>query len=1007
DRGGKAFMFAMTSALLMAYFAELAGLHLIIGAFLAGQFVRKEIMDPLKQGTFSISEKTIFERLKILFQFISRGSLQLGVSRSEYFIPAYKGSLFDKKRYPFLLDKELPDKYLSHAIRVISHWKNAFIDYKMLPIRYIGSIYEKFLEFPIEDIKTALNVPKIDAEVSCFLFSEDTPTMIKFGDSRVRSSRDNRRLSGSFFTPDIIVKYIVERNLDSFIEGLQKSSIPAEEILNLKILDPAMGSGYFLLETINYLATKYLELELTEINELNPTEIKLKIASNCVYGVDRNPLAVELAKISLWIDIALENRPLPFLDHHLKVGNSLIGAEIRPLFKLDFPMNVLSIPWNVPFQKNKEIWSSDLNLLKILKSITNIPSIDSKLIKQQEYYEQFKNNEIYRASVTLANAHLSYYFGNEKIVYYYPRMLEAFSELLDGKKASWEKQKEIPAVKHAEQLAVEKQFFHWCIEFPDVFIDNISGFSAVVGNPPWGEEVIQEDKEFFARYWGLPIRNLNAFDLFFRRAVNLTSSKVSFLIPRNSVNRNDYSLLRKFIVKETWLLDIYDWKLFPGVVQECISIIVSKKDQIKPEKIIINLIPMFSQEDIKPPLFIFNIHSTKEEYVLKEKIRRNSQIGLLKSILTADIGIKRGEEISKAANILRCPNCNKWRIHSKRKLITCPNCHKILQKSEWSIGSMLSNENDEDAVLVVTGDDIQRFYLDPSLYINFNQAGIKTKAHLGIYSPNKILVKKIESKIVAAFDPSNSYYTQNVYGLRLASTTRYSFYYILAVLNSIALNFFYEHEINLGAEWTTAVSLNNIKNHLPIPNVGLDLGFEGIWALDEIDVMINIITTAYFGRMSFFMSDIDVYNLIIFFSKRLSYWYQKLREERKLFLNWMQTTWNFKIDSISGKSYLTQYWKYDVEKLLEVLKRNKNYLSEDPRTSSFCKQLKLRFIESTSKNKFINEIISQTLPLIEALIFRLYRLTLREVRFIIKRSDYDPEFIERVLEFYSIIEMNN
>ncbi|MFX0063487.1 MAG: Eco57I restriction-modification methylase domain-containing protein [Candidatus Hermodarchaeota archaeon] len=965
--------------------------------------IRKEIMDPLKQEDFSISEKTIYERLKILFQFINRGSLQLGVNRTVYFIPAYKGTLFDKEKYPFLLDKEISDKFLSQAIRVISYWKSAFLDYKLLPIRYIGSIYEKFLELPLDGVKTVLNAPKMETGASYFSFFEDRLIKAQFGDSRVRSSRDSRKLSGSFFTPDIIVKYIIERNLDSFIEDLQKTSTSAEEILNLKILDPAMGSGYFLLEAINYLATKYLE-QTQILEEINPREIKLKIASNCVYGVDRNPLAVELAKISLWIDIALDNRPLPFLDHHLKVGNSLIGAEIKPLFKLDFPENVLSIPLNEPFQKNTNIWNSDLDLLKILENITNIPSIDSKFIKQEEYYAQFKNNEIYRASITLANAYLSYYFGNEEIAHDYPRMLEAFSELLDGKRASWEKQKAILAVKQAEQLAVEKQFFHWHIEFPDVFINNISGFSAVIGNPPWGEEVIQEDKEFFARYWGLPIRNLNAFDLFFRRAVNLTSSKVSFLIPRNSVNRNDYSLLRKFIVKKTWLFDIYDWKLFPGVVQECISIIVSRKDQIKPEKIIINLTPIFSQEDIKPPLYIFNIHSTKEEYALKEKIKRNSQIGMLKSILDPDIGIKRGEEISKAANILRCPKCNKWRLHSKRKSVTCPNCHKTFQKDEWFIGSMVSTENSKDAVLVVTGDDIARFYLNPSLYINFNPAGIKTKAHLGIYFPNKILVKKIESKIVAAFDPSNSYYTQNVYGLRLAGTTRYSFYYILAILNSIALNFFYEHEINLGAEWTTAVSINNIKNHLPIPEVGLDLGFEGIWGLDEIDVMMNV-TTNYFGRIPLFMSDIDVYHLITFFSKEITYWCQKLQEERKLFLNWMQNTWDFNIDSINGKSYLTQYWKYEVEKILKVLKRNKKHLSEDPNSLNSCKKLKIGFSKSISKNKFINEIISQTLPLMEALIFRLYKLTFREVRFILKRSDLNPTFIERVLGFYSIIEM--
>ena len=141
------------------------------------------------------------------------------------------------------------------------------------------------------------------------------------------------------------------------------------------------------------------------------------------------------------------------------------------------------------------------------------------------------------------------------------------------------------------------------------------------------------------------MRNLNAFDLFFRRALNLASFNVGVLIPRNGANRNDYTDMRKKIIENTWILNIYDWKLFPGVTQECISVIVSDRKSDKPDKVIINNLQMFTQESIGPPLYIFNIHSSMEQYNLKEKIKLNSKKGLLRIICE----IKRGEETCLSA----------------------------------------------------------------------------------------------------------------------------------------------------------------------------------------------------------------------------------------------------------------------------------------------------------------------------------------------------------------------
>lgn len=153
-----------------------------------------------------------------------------------------------------------------------------------------------------------------------------------------------RKSSGSYYTPDYIVQYIVENTIGLLVRGenrevdMNEVPLTSGQILELKVLDPAMGSGHFLVAATEYLARAYGGALIREgkdkdglMSDEEFIRYKRMVAERCIYGVDINPMAVELAKLSMWLFTMDRGRPLSFLDHHLKCGNSLVGAWIEEL----------------------------------------------------------------------------------------------------------------------------------------------------------------------------------------------------------------------------------------------------------------------------------------------------------------------------------------------------------------------------------------------------------------------------------------------------------------------------------------------------------------------------------------------------------------------------------------------------------------------------------------------------------------------------------------------------
>ncbi|MFX0090306.1 MAG: class I SAM-dependent DNA methyltransferase, partial [Candidatus Hodarchaeota archaeon] len=292
---------------------------------------------------FEKFENRYLKRLKFLFSLINEGNAKIENTNKEISIPSYAGELFEPKANPFLENLDISDHYLLQTIRFLTiketEKKRTRFDYTSLKIRQLGAIYEELLEYRLEIAqedfvevergKKIAIIPKNKYRKKKGQLVQEIP----YGSMVITDDSAKRKSAGAYYTPEIIVKVITEKTIGPVVEekvekAFQQGKDPIQAILNLRILDPAMGSGHFLLEVINFLANKIIEIKNKlpdKKNDLNFSHAKRLVADRCIYGVDINPLAVELSKLSLWLSTISKDESLLFLNNHLKTGDSLIG----------------------------------------------------------------------------------------------------------------------------------------------------------------------------------------------------------------------------------------------------------------------------------------------------------------------------------------------------------------------------------------------------------------------------------------------------------------------------------------------------------------------------------------------------------------------------------------------------------------------------------------------------------------------------------------------------------
>ena len=278
-----------------------------------------------KEINYAPDDVKLYDRLVKLTSIVQDGNRD---EFTGFAIKGFKSSIFSKNEWKFVQKLKLTNTEMVQILFELGFAKdgNKFqqIPYNSFSPRQLGSIYESFLEFKLENADTDMAFigsqwVKANLE-SNKIAALDVPK-VKKGQLFFSPGGTDRKATGSFYTPDPIVQHIISASLGSLVEGAT-----SEQVLKIKLCDPSMGSGHFLSSALNYLAKTYLEKLDKETHDdlaIGMTEAKRLVLHNCIHGVDINHRAVKLAKMSLWLESASADAELEPLDDQLMVGDSL------------------------------------------------------------------------------------------------------------------------------------------------------------------------------------------------------------------------------------------------------------------------------------------------------------------------------------------------------------------------------------------------------------------------------------------------------------------------------------------------------------------------------------------------------------------------------------------------------------------------------------------------------------------------------------------------------------
>ncbi len=551
-----------------------------------------------------ILQKGYWSRVNVLCDLINNGSESYDISKDEFFIPPYNGGLFDPDKNKFLEENEISDHFIVDVIDLLSRSviKNeggkAFVDYSSLDIRHLGSIYEGLLENKLEVAQEDMSAIKRGRKEiwikTSKLGKRKEIDNVSSGQLYPVTDKGERKATGSYYTPDYIVKYIVENTIGPLVEDkkhkVEKEEDLIDEILSLKILDPAMGSGHFLVEATDFIAKCLVEalgVSPKEVEEEDIIWARREVVERCIYGVDLNPLAVELTKLSLWLSTVSINKPLSFLDHHLKCGNSLIGARIKDLGKLPKlskrgrnKTKVIQVSlFEQSLKKRLPVILSDV--MKMLKE----PSDKVEQIKEKENIYN-KILDILTPFKDVSNIWMSIYFDNANIAY------EWMLSLLESQ-GRWGEVREKEWFRKANILNKENHFFHWELEFPEIFFDEYGrekdnpGFDVVIGNPPYiRQERIKEQKPLYENFYTKIYSGRGDICIYFiEKSLDLTklTGYHSFIITNKWLRAKYGENIRKYITEDITIDKIID---FTGVTifeDSTVDALVYIFKNVKPE----------------------------------------------------------------------------------------------------------------------------------------------------------------------------------------------------------------------------------------------------------------------------------------------------------------------------------------------------------------------------------------------------------------------------------------
>lgn len=466
--------------------------------------------------------------LKQLFDRLDRGAEDID-------IPLFNGGLFDPARAPLLLTPKLFDNatLLSILEKLLfrTHRGSTLFDtrrdFRNMSVTHLGRIYEGLLEFRFERALEPATYLEYETQatrgkrIEAYFDAYDAASVrrqkgfkalrefsVQPGDVYLKSSNNSRKTSASYYTPASLSERLVKAGID---QALAQGRALAE----LKILDNACGSGHFLVQALDYLTDLALaslerDAELaqlvrderakiaTQLDALSlPYEpddaqiLKRVLLKRCIYGVDLNPFAVELARLSLWMDSFIFGTPLSFIEHHVQHGNALIGATVQELHD-----------YNASQSKQSELFVDDLRgrfdelrgVMQELDAMRDTTPAEVAQSKRLWHSVAPRLRLLGRALGFISMRRVLRAEGQSEAVWALDKTPNLIDELFNENRRHASQ-----VAQQIEDCAARYRFFHYEVAFPEAFASERRGFDVIVGNPPWDKTKFS-DTDFFPQY---------------------------------------------------------------------------------------------------------------------------------------------------------------------------------------------------------------------------------------------------------------------------------------------------------------------------------------------------------------------------------------------------------------------------------------------------------------------------------------------------------------------------
>jgi hypothetical protein len=1058
-------------------------------------------------GTQRVSAR--WDALRRLFDTINRGDKAMGV-------PEYNGTLFEKEALgPRLLDDaaiKIADGWVERALWFLTRDQNGKrLDFGELgsrdvALRELGSVYEGLLEQQVrcagEDM-VWVRIEKGKKGEKALTHAEAKEhdqsrwgKAIPAGTVYLETSRGERKATGSYFTPGYIVDYIVEQTVGPLadeaakkVEGERKrvdrelanlrrrakgkpdshddakklkqreKEAPLEVLepyLSLMVLDPAMGSGHFLVGAGDFLTDRILG----DPNRMPPATngaegeraaVRRVVVERCLYGVDLNPLAVELAKLSLWIWSAQRDRPLCFLDHHLRCGNSLIGARLADLGQPPVmskargrsgasPLHSAPSPYPSPTEGGGKVKGQVVTpvlpfgerlehdmryAVEQVWWIEHAPSDNARAVHEKEEILRTKIEPERLRYKRLADLWCAFWFleplrrERKPAVPLGPGDFLAVRDSITSGTEKGLPKDLVRRLKRVDEIARDKHFFHWELEFPEVFFDHSGkplenpGFDAVIGNPPWlgvrtGE--IEPRLTEFVRSQGRAFGQFDIAALFLEDACERAQRGgwVGMVVPKRIGTNETYSTLREHLVVSRRLTAAVDLGVaFEGVDNDVLTLVSGPQSADR--------LCVFGKRLGGETLAFWDVPSDLARRIPFHILPLNSEPAA--AVLAAHITEANIVGLGHLCSIVRGAECGM-------------NHPAVTREAGPGVLALLDHL------------DVDRYHVAPSgWYLDASRIAASAMKSPSLYRRvPKLLVRFLSARLVVALDETGYASTNLLYHLHPTADARF----LCAVLSSAVLSFWYQttfqneeikfphvqksHLERLPIRRIALTTPKGERERLAREGKGLCEGWVAAWGPSA---PLRTTGGARKGEILRFaqndkgeaggaalrpygdflrspvgrwlekrlpnkangspdsekeQSDV-VHDLLAHLAEQMIEMNKQKQAEVKRFLGWLEREIKRPVDELKQKTKIKDYHKGSFEGLLDALRANDAALGRIASRSFFQEDLRREFEESVGVLTPLKERIGATDRLIDLVVYRLYGLTEEDVEVVEGRTE--------------------